>query len=117
MHRALGPGLLESAYRACLVHQLRLDGFNARTEVPIALTYEGLNIGAAYRADVVVDDTVLIELKAVDHIDPVHCVQLVTYLKLASIPIGLLINFNVRQLRYGIRRFLNPNLCREPSTP
>jgi GxxExxY protein len=114
VHRALGPGLLESVYRACLVQQLRSDGHRTRTEVPVPIAYEGMRIEAAYRADLIVDDEVLLELKAVAQLLPIHSVQLTTYLKLAQLPIGLLINFNVPQLRQGVRRFINGDLCTQP---
>lgn len=105
VHRALGPGLLESAYRTCLVHQLRMDGMTAEAEVPVRIEYKGCQLDAGYRADIIVDRSVLVELKAVDTLIPIHEAQLLTYLKLTSLPVGLLINFNVRSLMNGVRRF------------
>jgi GxxExxY protein len=107
VHRALGPGLLERTYRRCLEHQLRADGMQVNCEVPIDIHYAGLLLEAAYFADLIVDDKVLVELKAVDQILPVHSMQVVTYLKLAGLPVGLLINFNESRLTNGLRRFAN----------
>jgi GxxExxY protein len=104
VHRTLGPGLLENAYRQCLVHQLRLDGMAVKTEVPIHLNYKGCIVEAAYCADLIVDDLVLVELKCVDRVLPVHRAQLATYLNLLDLRVGLLINFNEKRLPDGIRR-------------
>ena len=106
VHRALGPGLLESAYRTCLVHELRSSGMAIETEVPILVTFKGARVDAAYRADVVVDDTVVVEIKAVEKLLPVHEAQLLTYLKLSRKRVGLLLNFNVPRLSSGIRRLV-----------
>ena len=106
VHAALGPGLLESAYRACLAHQLALDGMPSRHEVPIPLRYRGLEIESSYRADLVVDETVLLELKAVDRLLPIHSSQLLTYLRLLDVRVGLLINFNVTRLKFGVKRLI-----------
>ena len=106
VHSALGPGLLESAYRECLAHRLRADGRDAKQEFPIPLRFQELVIHACYRADLVVDNTVLGELKAVESIQSLHESQILTYLKLSGIRVGLLINFNVRRLRSGIHRFV-----------
>ena len=107
VHGELGPGLLESTYRSCLLHQLRLDGMHAEGEAPIPLVYKGLRLDSPYRADIVVDRTALIELKAVSEILPVHSAQVLTYLKLSRLPVALLINFDVIRLKDGIRRFVN----------
>jgi GxxExxY protein len=106
VHRALGPGLLESSYRICLVRQLELDGLAVRHEVPIEIIYKDFRIATAYRADLVVEDIALVELKAVEKLLPVHEAQILTYLKHASLPVGLLLNFNMPTLRDGIRRFI-----------
>ena len=106
VHRELGPGLLESAYQRCLSHELGLQGLLARNEVGIPISYKGLDLDNSYRADLIVEDAVMLELKAVDLILPVHEAQLLTYLKHSHLHIGLLINFNVRQLTNGIRRFV-----------
>ena len=106
VHRALGPGLLESAYQVCLAHRLRADGLSVQEEVPISLLFEGLELDVAYRADLIVEDKVLIELKAVEHVGRLHESQLLTYLKLSGIRVGLLLNFNVTRLRAGIHRVI-----------
>lgn len=106
VHRTLGPGLLESAYRTCLVRQLIADGMAVEQEVPISIDYLGAAVETAYRADLIVDRSVLVELKAVDRLLPIHEAQVLTYLKLAGIKVGLLINFNVTRLQHGVRRFV-----------
>jgi len=106
VHRELGPGLLESTYRKCLEHQLRLNGLSVRCEVPIAIRYKGLAIEASYRADLVVDETVLVELKAVERLLSIHEVQALTYLKLSGLRVALLLNFNAVSLRNGLKRFV-----------
>jgi GxxExxY protein len=104
VHRALGPGLLESAYHECLVHELELRRLAFEREVPIALDYKGVVVGVAYRADLLVGNKLLVELKTVDRLLPVHKAQLVTYLRLTNRKLGLLINFNVTVLKDGIQR-------------
>ena len=104
VHRALGPGLLEGAYRACLAHRLRSDGLEVQQEVPIPLKFEAVELDISYRADLIVEGKVLLELKAVQQIGPLHESQLLTYLKLSGIRVGLLLNFNVGRLRAGIHR-------------
>jgi GxxExxY protein len=104
VHRLLGPGLLESAYRQCLSRELALASIPFRLEVPIPLIYKGLNLDCGFRADIVVQDSVLLELKACEHLLPVHEAQVLTYLKLCDLRIGLLVNFNATSLRHGIRR-------------
>jgi len=104
VHARLGPGLLESTYRTCLVHRLRRRNFAVACEVPISIEFDGELIATAYRADIVVDDIVLIELKSVECVQSVHLAQLRTYLEHSRIPVGLLLNFNVRSLKEGIRR-------------
>ena len=107
VHSFLGPGLLESVYQRALVHELRLRGFNVISEIPIDIEYKGLNIGDHLRLDILVDEEVVIELKSVENILPVHKKQLLTYLKLLDLHVGLLINFNVSMLREGITRIVN----------
>ena len=104
VHRELGPGLLESTYRACLMAQLAQDGLKAAAEVPVPILYKGTPLGS-YRADIVVEDLVLLELKTVEQLEPVHTAQILTYLRHCSLPIGLLINFNAPTLMRGVRRF------------
>ncbi len=107
VHRALGPGLLESAYSECLAIELVHSGLRIQREVALPLTYRGQTISNAYRLDLVVNDQLLIELKTVEAIQPVHRVQLTTYLRLMRLPLGLLINFNVPLIKDGINRVLN----------
>ncbi len=104
VHRALGPGLLESAYEECLCHELGLRQLAFQRQVPLPLTYKGVDLDCGYRLDLVVAQTVLLELKAVAQILPIHEAQLLTYLRLSKMKIGLLINFNVPVLKQGIVR-------------
>ena len=104
VHRELGPGLLESAYLFCLCHELAVRKIAFRTEVPLPIDYKGVHLESGYRMDLVVEDKVAIELKSVDKILPIHHAQLLTYLRLSRLRIGLLINFNVKHLRDGIVR-------------
>ncbi len=104
VHRELGPGLLESAYRQCLCHELTLRGMPFVCERPLPVVYKGLRLDCGYRVDLVVADAVVVELKTVDRLAPVHDAQLLTYLRLGGWKVGLLINFNVGLLRHGIRR-------------
>jgi GxxExxY protein len=104
VHRELGPGLLESAYRACLVQELRSRGQWVETEVPLAVTYRGTRLPCGYRLDLLVERTLIVELKAVPTLEPLHTAQLLTYLRFAALPLGLLINFNVPVLKKGLRR-------------
>ena len=107
VHRTLGPGLLESAYHDCLVHELGLRGLPYESEVPIALDYKGYVVGAAYRIDLLVAGKLLVELKSVDRLLPVHKAQVATYLRLMNRKLGLLINFNVSRLKDGVQRVAN----------
>ncbi len=104
VHRELGPGLLESAYETCLVHELQLRSLSFRRQVPLPLHYKGVSLDCGYRIDLIVADTVLLELKAVEDVLPIHEAQLLTYLRLSGIKIGLIINFNVPILKKGIVR-------------
>ena len=107
VHQELGPGLLESAYEACLSHELRLRGVNHQLQLAVPLNYKGIRIDAGYRADVIVEEKLLVELKAVDKLLPIHTAQVVTYLRLKRFPLGLLINFNEVLIKIGIHRVLN----------
>ena len=91
VHRHLGPGLLEVPYRLCLMHELGLRGFHVRSEVPVPLTYKGVQLEAGYRLDIVVEDKVIVELKAVKALEPIHDAQLLSYLRLTGLNVGLLI--------------------------
>ena len=107
VHSALGPGLLESAYEACLAHELRKRGLRVRVQVPLPIVYDGVRIDLGYRIDLLVDDAVVVELKAVTRLHPIHEAQLLSYLKLSGHRVGLLINFHSLHLRDGIRRMVN----------
>lgn len=104
VHSALGPGLLESAYRACLSQELSSQGMKLQCEWPLPVQYNDTQVDVGYRIDLLVEDLVVVELKSVQRIVPVHEAQLLSYLKLSKKPVGLLINFNVVHLRDGIRR-------------
>lgn len=104
LHRVLGPGLLESAYEVCLMHELTKAGLKAARQVRVPIIYEDLQLDADYFIDVLVENPIVIELKSVDHLLPIHEAQLITYLKLANKKLGLLINFNVTLLKNGIKR-------------
>jgi len=105
VHRELGPGLLESTYEQCLAHELVGIGVPYSLQVSLPVTYKGVNIDCGYRIDVLVADKLILELKAVDQLRPIHTAQLLTYMKLAGIGTGLLLNFNVRRMIDGIKRF------------
>ena len=107
VHTALGPGLLESAYEACLAHELKKRGFQIEGQKEMPIEYDGEVIDVGYRLDLLVNNTVVVELKAVSEIVPIHEAQIISYLKLGRKPIGLLINFNVKQLKDGVKRFAN----------
>ena len=107
VHTALGPGLLESTYKVCLVHELSKLGLTAYSEVALPVVYDGIRLDAGYRIDILVENTVIVELKSVERILPIHEAQIISYLRLSGKKIGLLINFNVRLLRDGIRRLAN----------
>ncbi len=107
VHSALGPGLLESAYEACLIRELRKRGLRVESQVPIAVRYEGDTLDVGYRADLFVEGIVLVELKSVETLLPIHKAQLLSYLRLSGKEVGLLINFNVEHLKNGIKRVIN----------
>ena len=107
VHRTLGPGLLESVYQKALVQELKLREFNVKSEVNIEINYKGVNVGSDLRLDIIVNDTIIIELKSVETILPIHKKQLLTYLRLTNLQLGLLINFNTNLLKDGITRIVN----------
>lgn len=107
VHKALGPGLLESTYEACLIHELNKSGLGVQSQVALPVIYDGMKLDAGYRIDLLVEDKVIVEIKAVESIHPIHEAQVISYLKLSSKKIGLLINFNVRMLTTGIKRLAN----------
>jgi GxxExxY protein len=106
VHRVLGPGLLESAYRHCLARELSLAHLPFRMELPLPIEYKGVLLDCGYRMDVVVDEILLLELKSVETLLPIHEAQILSYMRLAKIPTGLLINFNVLKLKNGLKRFV-----------
>ena len=106
VHSALGPGMLESAYEACLVHELRKSGFDVKSQVELLVIYDGVRLELGYRIDLLVNDCVIVELKCVEKILPVHEAQILSYLKMSKKRVGLMINFHVRHLKDGIRRFI-----------
>jgi GxxExxY protein len=107
VHRQLGPGLLETAYEKCLCHELKIRSMNFECQQSLPVKYKGLNLECGYRLDVVVENLVILELKSVQAIEPIHEAQLLTYLKLSGLKLGLLINFNVTVLKNGIKRIVN----------
>ena len=106
VHRALGPGLLESAYERCLAHELERNSIAFASQQPLPIKYKDVHLDCGYRVDLLVEDKLVLELKAVERVQPVHEAQLLTYMKLAQVQIGLLINFNVPRLRDGIKRYV-----------
>ncbi|MEM8863127.1 MAG: GxxExxY protein [Chloroflexota bacterium] len=110
VHRRLGPGLLESAYETCLCHELALRKIPFRRQVDLPIEYKGIKLATGYRIDILVMEKVALELKAIERVDKIHEVQLVTYLKLGGWPLGLLMNFNVEVMRKGIHRKINGNI-------
>jgi GxxExxY protein len=107
VHSELGPGLLESAYTACLQYELVDAGFHSAAQVGLPVVYRGVKLDLGYRMDLVVENAVVVEIKSVDSVSPVHQAQVLSYLKLSGKSIGLLINFNVVHLKDGIKRFVN----------
>jgi len=105
VHRALGPGLLESAYEQCLASELKKQNLNIRRQQPVPIIYKDQKLECGYRIDILVENQVIIELKVVDAINPVHEAQVLTYMKFANKSLGLLINFNVTVLKNGIKRY------------
>src|SRR4051794_3553727 len=106
VHRVLGPGLLESVYERCLVHELRHRGIEVERQVPLPVVYKGYSLDSELRMDLVLPGRLIIEVKSVDQIHPIHEAQLLTYMKLSGIHLGLLLNFNVLVLRDGIKRMI-----------
>jgi GxxExxY protein len=107
IHTSLGPGLLESVYQACLIHQLASEGLRTISQKPIPLVFEGIKLDCGFRCDIIVEEKLLIEVKSVEAVTEIHHAQVLTYLKLTGMRLGLLINFNVVHLRHGIRRVVN----------
>lgn len=107
VHRAIGPGLLESAYEACLVYELRERGFCVEEQKPLPVVYKGVQLDCGYRLDMVVNECVIVEIKAVEKLTTVHEAQLLSYLRLLNCRVGLLLNFHCTMLKNGIRRIVN----------
>jgi len=107
VHSTLGPGLLESAYKACLLYELRKSELRALSEVPLPVIYDGVKLDLGYRIDLLIEDEIILELKAIEAISPVHKAQLLSYLRMSKKRVGLLINFNVTHLKDGIHRVVN----------
>lgn len=107
VHKALGPGLLESAYEECLHYELQSSGLKVQRQKPLPVVYKEIKLEAGYRVDLLVEDSVVIELKSVEALNDVHTAQVLTYLKLSGCKLGLLMNFNVLRLVDGIRRLVN----------
>jgi GxxExxY protein len=111
VHRETGPGLLESTYAACLAMELRVGKLRVETQVAVPLVYDGLHLDVGYRIDMLVEDRVVVEVKAVESLAPIHRAQVLTYLKLKQCPVGLLLNFNVPVLKDGIVRIVNATVA------
>jgi GxxExxY protein len=107
VHKSLGPGLLESAYQACLYYELVKSGLSVEKEKPLPLVYEEVKLDCGYRMDLVIEKRIIVEVKSVDTLTDIHLAQVLTYLKLNNNRFGLLINFNVMKLKYGIKRIIN----------
>ena len=107
VHKTLGPGLLESAYKECLCHELSIQGLLFEKQKPLSIDYKGKKMDCGYRLDIVVEKAVIIELKSCEKIEPIHKAQLLTYLKLSGLNLGLILNFNVPLMRDGIVRIVN----------
>ena len=107
VHKGLGPGLLESAYEKCLCHELKLRGLSFDNQKSLSLVFKGEEIDCGYRLDIVVDNAIILELKSCEKIEPIHKAQLLTYLKLSGLTLGLVLNFNVPAMRDGIVRIVN----------
>ena len=107
VHKTLGPGLLESTYEECLCYELSLRGLSFEKQKPLAVSYKGIKLDCGYKLDVVVDNLIILELKSCKKIEPIHKAQLLTYLKLSGLNLGLLLNFNTTVMRDGIVRIVN----------
>lgn len=115
VHRQLGAGLLESTYETCLVYELLKQGLKLEQQKQLPIIYDGVRLNHAYRIDILIEEKVIVEVKAVDALTPVHEAQILSYLKLSRCKVGLLINFNVKFLRNGVRRFVNSFPISAPS--
>ncbi|SRX75611.1 GxxExxY protein [Aequorivita antarctica] len=107
VHKQLGPGLLESTYEVCLAHELRTLGLEFKQQVPLPVIYKGIKLNAGYRIDMIVEESIIIEIKSIEVLAPIHTAQILTYLKLKDLKLGLLINFNSVKVVDGIKRIIN----------
>ncbi len=107
VHRALGPGMLEGAYEICLSHELVQHGFRIERQKKLPILYDGVRLDAGYRIDLLVNDSVIVEVKAVERLHPIHEAQLLSYLRMTDVKLGLHINFNMKMLRDGVKRVVN----------
>ncbi len=107
VHKTLGPGLLESAYQNCLFHELTQQGLQVKKEIALPIIYKDIRLDHGYRIDLLVEDNIVLELKTVEYLTEVHEAQILTYLKLGNYPLGLLINFNTKLLKDGLKRYIN----------
>jgi GxxExxY protein len=117
VHKELGPGLFEEVYKACLRHELQNRGLKVLHEVGMPVTYDGVELVVGYRIDLLVEDSLIIELKSVHQLVPIHKAQLLTYLRLADLPVGLLLNFNTQKIKDGIVRVVNSYTPSRSSRP
>jgi GxxExxY protein len=117
VHRHVGPGLLESVYEECVARELDMRGLRFERQRPVPLEYKGVRLECGYRLDLVVEDAVVVEIKSVDKLASIHIAQLLTYLRLTSLPIALLVNFREAVLRHGLRRLTNTNTSPPPRLP
>jgi len=107
VHKHLGPGLLESSYEACLMYELNQRGLQLKSQIPVLVNYKGIKLEAGYRLDILVENLVIIEIKSVEKLEGIHTAQLLTYLRLTNLKLGLLINFNSVKLIDGVKRIAN----------
>jgi GxxExxY protein len=107
VHKQIGPGLLESAYEACLERELHLKGYTVYRQIPLPIRYKDIQLDEGYRLDLIVEERIIVELKALNTLTPIHDAQLISYLKLSGYRLGFLINFHERRLKDGLRRFVN----------
>jgi GxxExxY protein len=107
VHRPLGPGLLESAYETCLAYELKQLGFRIEQQKPLPVVYKDVKLDCGYRLDIVVEDAIILEVKAIEQLAPIHDAQLLSYLRISGLKVGLLINFHVRVLKNGLKRIVN----------
>lgn len=107
VHKQLGPGLLESTYEVCLGHELKVLGLEVKQQIPLPVIYKNIKLNAGYRIDMIVENKIIVEIKSVDALAPIHTAQILTYLKLKGLKLGLLINFNEVKVVAGIKRIIN----------